>query len=180
MSTTMPVFTIGHSNRTIEAFIGLLKLAGVDLLADVRAYPVSRYSPQFGKAPLSASLDTVGIAYRHLPALGGMRPDTRPDSPNGMWQGAFRSYADYALTPPFRAGFDALIGLAREHTVSIMCAEADWHHCHRQIITDYLLAAGVEVRHIVNSGIEPAHLNAGARPQADGSVLYPPLQASLF
>jgi uncharacterized protein (DUF488 family) len=178
--STMPIFTIGHSNRAIEAFTGLLRGADVDLLVDVRAYPNSRYSPQFGKVPLSASLEAAAIAYRHLPVLGGMRPDTRPDSPNGMWQGAFRSYADYALTPPFRAGLDTLIGLSREHIVAIMCAEADWHHCHRQIITDYLLAAGIEVRHIVNSGTEPAHLNQGARPQADGSVLYPPLQASLF
>jgi uncharacterized protein (DUF488 family) len=175
-----PIFTIGHSNRTIDAFIGMLSAAGVELLADVRAYPVSRYSPQFTKPALSASLETAGIAYRHMPVLGGMRPDARPDSPNGMWEGAFRNYADYALTAPFRAGLDALIDLSREQTVSIMCAEADWHHCHRQIITDYLLAAGIEVRHIVNSGIEPARLNAGAAPQADGSVLYPPVQPSLF
>jgi uncharacterized protein (DUF488 family) len=176
----MSIFTIGHSNRTIDAFIGLLKGAGVELLADVRAYPASRYSPQFSKAPLTASLEAAGIAYRHMPVLGGMRPDTRSDSPNGMWEGAFRNYADYALTAPFRTGLDSLMALSRERTVSIMCAEADWHHCHRQIIADYLLAAGIEVRHIVNSGIEPAALNAGARPQPDGGVLYPPVQPSLF
>lgn len=176
----MSVFTIGHSNRSIEAFIAFLNGPDVDLLADVRAYPVSRYSPQFSKVALAASLEAAGIAYRHVPALGGRRPEAKGSSPNGLWEGAFRNYADYALTPPFRAGLDALIRLSNERTVAIMCAEADWHNCHRRIVTDYLLAAGIDVRHIMNAGIEAAHLTEGARLEPDGRVLYPASQPTLF
>jgi uncharacterized protein (DUF488 family) len=176
----MPVFTIGHSNRTIEAFIALLKGAAVDLLADVRAYPTSRFSPQFNKARLAASLDGADIAYRHMPALGGRRPDGKGPSPNNLWEGGFRNYADYALTPPFRAGLDVLIALSNEHTVAIMCAEADWHNCHRRIVADYLLASEIDVRHIMSNGIETAHLTVGAQAQPDGRVLYPASQPTLF
>ena len=177
----MPIFTIGHSNRTIDAFATLLKSASVDLLADVRSYPVSRYSPQFNKDPLAESLSAERIAYRHLPALGGRRPVSKQPSPNGLWrEGGFRNYADYAMTPAFRGGLDQLLVLGGEHTIAIMCAEADWHNCHRRIVTDYLLAAGVDVRHIMNNGIEEAHLTDGARPQPDKSVLYPPAQGQLL
>jgi uncharacterized protein (DUF488 family) len=175
------VFTIGHSNRVITAFTALLKNAGVDLLADVRSYPVSRYSPQFNKAVLEESLTGEGIGYRHLPALGGRRPASTKPSPNGLWrEGGFRNYADYAMTSPFRGGFDTLLTLAQEHTVAIMCAEADWHNCHRRIVTDYLLMAGVEVRHILDKGIESAQLTPGAHPNGDGHVIYAPAQGQLF
>ena len=177
----LPVFTIGHSNRTIAAFTALLKGAGVDLLADVRSYPVSRYAPQFNKAELAKSLTEAGVGYRHLSALGGRRPASKPPSPNGLWrEGGFRNYADYALNPAFRTGLDTLRALGREHTVAIMCAEADWHNCHRRIVTDYLLAAGVEVRHILDRGIEPAQLTPGARSEDGGRVIYPPAQGELL
>src|SRR5574337_1071189 len=167
-SVFMTVFTIGHSKRPIEAFIALLKGAGVDLLVDIRAFPASRFSPQFNKAALAASLEAAGIAYRHLPALGGRRPKSKTPSPNGFWRvQGFRNYADYALTEGFRQGFDELLALAGTHTVAIMCAEADWHKCHRRIVTDYLLAAGVDVRHVMERGIEPAALTPGAEVQRD-------------
>lgn len=177
----MPIFTIGHSNRTTVAFTALLKRAGVDLLADVRSYPVSRYAPQFNKDALAASLGGEGIAYCHLPALGGRRPASKAPSPNGLWrEGGFRNYADYAMTPAFRAGLDVLLALGQEHAVAIMCAEADWHNCHRRIVTDYLLAAGVEVRHILDKGIEAAQLTPGARAEDGGHVIYAPVQGELL
>lgn len=177
----MPIFTIGHSNRTIALFTTLLKSASVDLLADVRSYPVSRYSPQFNKAALEESLLGEGIIYRHLPALGGRRPAFKHPSPNTLWhEGGFRNYADYAMTPAFQTGLDVLLGLGREYTVAIMCAEADWHNCHRRIVTDYLLAAGIDVRHILDRGIEPAQLTPGARAGTDGRVVYAPTQGELF
>jgi uncharacterized protein (DUF488 family) len=177
----MPIFTIGHSNRTITAFTTLLKSASVDLLADVRSYPVSRYSPQFNKATLEESLLGEEIVYRHLPALGGRRPVSKQPSPNSLWrEGGFRNYADYAMTPAFRAGLDILLELGREHTVAIMCAEADWHNCHRRIVTDYLLAANVEVHHILDRGIEAAQFTPGARKETGGRVIYAPAQGELF
>ncbi|MGE5537203.1 MAG: DUF488 family protein [Gemmatimonas sp.] len=170
----MRVYTIGHSNRSIDTFLTLLKGAGVDLLADIRTKPASRFSPQFNSKALAASLDAAGIAYRHVPALGGLRPAADEPSPNTYWQvGAFRNYADYAMTSRFRDGLDELLALAQDHTVAIMCAEADWHRCHRQIVTDYLLAAGVEVHHILANGVEEAAMHDAARIEPDGRIVYP-------
>jgi uncharacterized protein (DUF488 family) len=178
------IHTIGHSTRTAEELIGLLREAGVDLLVDVRTVPRSRFNPQFNTDALPAPLAEAGIGYRHLAPLGGLRhhPKDAPPSPNTAWRSeAFRNYADYALTAPFRAGFDELLRLADEHVCAIMCAEAVWWRCHRRIVTDYLLTAGVAVRHIMDHGkIEPASLTPGAEPQSDGTILYPAAQGELI
>jgi uncharacterized protein (DUF488 family) len=169
------VFTIGHSTRTIAAFLALLREAGVDCLVDVRRFPGSRRHPQFNAVALSESLAEAGILYRHLPSLGGRRGGTRDkESPHTLWrEEAFRNYADFAETPEFRAGFAALLALAAAHRVAIMCAEAVWWRCHRRIIADYLIAAGVSVMHILAAGkIEPAQLTPEATIRPDGSVLY--------
>ena len=171
------IYTVGHSTRSADELIALLREAGVDLLADIRTAPRSRFNPQFNADALPQTLAAAGIGYRHMAALGGLRhrPKGAPPSPNGMWQSeAFRAYADYALTPPFRTALDELRGLAEERTCAIMCAEAVWWQCHRRIVADYLLAAGEAVCHIMAPGkIEPASLTRGAKPQPDGSILYP-------
>lgn len=180
----MTVFTIGHSTRSIEDFIAALKAAGVGMLADIRRFPKSRRYPHFNGENLAPALAEAGIGYRHFPELGGRRgkrADGLP-SPNTLWrQEPFRNYADYAETAEFRAAFDKLTALTREQTVAIMCAEAVWWRCHRRIVTDYLLAEGIEVRHILAQGkIEPASLTPGAEPHPDGTVLYPPAQGELI
>ncbi|HWD58844.1 MAG TPA: DUF488 domain-containing protein, partial [Stellaceae bacterium] len=174
------IFTIGHSTRSAEELIALLREAEVDLLIDVRTVPRSRFNPQFNADALPKSLAAAGIGYRPFPALGGLRhrPKGAPPSPNGLWQNeAFQAYADYALTPAFRAALGELRGLAGEHTPAIMCAEAVWWRCHRRIVADYLLAAGDTVEHIMGPGkIEPASLTPGAAPRPDGTIVYPPAQ----
>lgn len=177
----MPIFTIGHSNRTIEAFVALLREADVDLVIDVRASPGSRYNPQFNGGTLKASLAAADVAYRHMPDLGGRRGSGPIVSPNGHWpEGAFRNYADHATTPEFRAALDQVVQQAARRRPAVMCAEADWQHCHRRIIADYLLAADHEVRHIRGPGdIEPARLDPAAERRADGSLVYPPAQDEL-
>ena len=119
-----------------------------------------------------------------MPALGGLRhrPKGAPPSPNGLWQNeAFQAYADYALTPAFRVALDELRRLAHDHTVAIMCAEAVWWRCHRRIITDYLLASGEAVEHIMGPGkIEPASLTQGAEQRPGGTILYPSAQGQLI
>jgi uncharacterized protein (DUF488 family) len=154
----------------------LLRDNAVERLVDVRAVPRSRTNPQFNTEALPASLAVAGIGYTHLKALGGLRhrPKGAPPSANTLWRNdAFRNYADYAMTPAFRAGLDELCELAQSQRCAIMCAEAVWWRCHRRIVADYLLARGVEVRHIMGPRRpEPASLTPGARALPDGTILY--------
>ena len=169
-----PVFTIGHSTRSVAELIGLLGEAAADLLADVRAFPRSRTNPQFNGPELERALAPAGITYRYLPALGGRRHAGKGPSPNMLWRNeSFRAYADYAGTAEFHAGLEELCALAAEHRCAVMCAEAVWWRCHRRIIADYLLAAGFEVVHILGPGkLTPAALTPGAR-RTGGSLVYP-------
>ena len=180
----MEVYTIGHSTRTQDELIALLKEAGVGSLVDVRSYPRSRTNPQFNSDVLAGALERAGMGYRHMKALGGRRgaQDLGRPSPNGLWrQEAFRNYADYALSSAFAAALGELRVLARERPTAIMCAEALWWQCHRRIVTDYLLAAGDQVLHILKPGtIEQAGLTPGADPQSDGTLHYPGEQGELF
>lgn len=170
-----PVFTIGHSTRSVAELIELLGEAAADLVADVRAFPRSRTNPQFNAQALEEALAPAGIAYRCLPALGGRRHGGKGLSPNMLWRNeSFRAYADYAGTAEFRAGLGELCALAGEHRCAIMCAEAVWWRCHRRIIADYLLASGFEVVHILAPGkLTPAALTPGAQRAADGGLVYP-------
>jgi uncharacterized protein (DUF488 family) len=175
--TSHPVFTIGHSTRTLAAFVSLLRQVDVTLLVDVRSIPRSRTNPQFNAETLPDSLAAEGIGYRYLGALGGRRHHRKgaPPSLNAYWRvAAFRSYADYAETEEFRAGLAALRALARENRLAIMCAEAVWWRCHRRIITDYLLAGGTGVEHIMGPcQVVSAVLTPGARAVPDGTLRYP-------
>jgi uncharacterized protein (DUF488 family) len=174
LKKVMRIFTIGHSNRPIDAFVALLQREGINAVADIRKHPGSRHNPQYNAKALTQALDVAGILYRHIPALGGMRDKSEEPSPNTHWQvGAFRNYADYAMTSGFRDGLRELMALAERHTAAIMCAEADWHHCHRRIVTDYLLAAGVDVHHILDSGVEEAAFHDTATIEPDGRIIYP-------
>jgi len=180
----MAVYTIGHSTRSVEELIGMLTDAGVTSLLDVRSFPRSRTNPQFNADVLAEALGGARIGYRHMKAFGGRRgaQDLGGPSPNGLWrESAFRNYADYALSPAFAAALGELKEMARDRRCALMCAETLWWRCHRRIITDYLLVAGLEVRHILGPGkIEPATLTPGAAPRADGSIHYPGGQGELF
>lgn len=173
---TRPVYTIGHSTRSIEEFIALLAEHGIERLVDVRRFPGSRRHPQFGSAALEASLGEAGIGYRHAEALGGRRTsEAGADSRNGAWtHPAFRAYADYMGTPAFQRELARLLDEARASTVVIMCAEAVPWRCHRRLITDALLARGVEVRDIVGPGrATPASLSPHAVVMDGGEIVYP-------
>ncbi|HUL73734.1 MAG TPA: DUF488 domain-containing protein [Vicinamibacterales bacterium] len=166
------LWTIGHSTRTIEDFIALLTEYGIESLADVRQFPGSRRYPQFGQRALDESLSRAGIAYEHVPELGGRRRP-RPDSPNTAWRHeAFRGYADYMMTDQFRAGVVRLLDLARRRRTAFMCAEAVWWQCHRGLIADYLKAAGHDVVHILGPGKTEAHPFTSAARIVDGALSY--------
>lgn len=142
------VLTVGHSTRSLEEFIALLRAHGVEQLVDVRTMPRSRRSPQFNRETLPAALAAIGIGYTHLPSLGGLR-HAHADSPNMAWRNAsFRGYADYMASPEFAAGLDELLALASERQVAIMCAEAVPWRCHRSLIADALIARGFAVEDI--------------------------------
>ena len=175
--TTSTFFTIGHSTRTVAEFVDLLRELNVDLVVDVRSMPRSRTNPQFNLETLPEGLARWQIGYRHVAELGGLRGKQRlaESSPNPYWRvRSFRNYADYALTEPFAAGLAQLREQGSQHRCTIMCAEAVWWRCHRRIITDYLLAAGEQVMHILGpSQVEEARLTPGAVLRDDGTVVYP-------
>jgi uncharacterized protein (DUF488 family) len=169
--------TIGHSNRGLDEFVGMLREVRVDLLIDVRSFPRSRGNPVFNIDRLPADLAKVQIGYRHCPALGGRRskqPAIDPDL-NAMWRvQSFHNYADYALSDEFAAAFAELIRLGHKQRLALMCAEAVWWRCHRRVITDYLLMNGHKVDHLMGPGrIDHAEPTPGAQKTQLGKVIYP-------
>ena len=175
--TTNTFFTIGHSTRTLAEFVELLRESNVDLVVDVRSMPRSRTNPQFNLKTLPKGLAPWQIGYRHMAELGGLRGQQgfAESSLNAYWRvRSFRNYADYALTEPFALGLAGLREQGSQRRCAIMCAEAVWWRCHRRIITDYLLAAGEQVMHILGmSQVEEARLTPGAVLRDDGTVVYP-------
>ena len=178
----MPAFfTIGHSTRSIDDFVALLRSAGVELVADVRAIPRSRTNPQFNLEALPASLAAAGIGYEHLPALGGRRGRSAAGSSNDFWQNAsFRNLPLRRSFSPFCTPDPGCETPSRPRrgdnwqACAVMCAEAVWWRCHRRIIADYLLAEGETVFHILGPAhIEPARSTPSARRMPDGTLIYP-------
>jgi uncharacterized protein (DUF488 family) len=176
---TLPFFTVGHSTRILEEFIELLREAEIRLVADIRTVPRSRTNPQFNKDTLPGALAAFDISYEHMAALGGLRGKAKGGSPdvNAFWTNqSFHNYADYALTTPFQKGLQHLLDEGHQRRCTIMCSEAVWWRCHRRIVTDYLIARGEAVFHIMGKArLEPARMTAGAVIQPDGKVVYPAL-----
>jgi uncharacterized protein (DUF488 family) len=165
--------TVGHSNRSAGDFVRLLEAHGVKLLVDVRTVPRSRHNPQFNRETLPATLEDAGIAYVHMPALGGLRKP-RKDSANTAWRkDSFRGYADYMQTPEFAAALDGLIALEASHHIAVMCAEAVPWRCHRSLIADALTARGIAVRHIISRAESRAHAMTSFARVNGAEVTYP-------
>ncbi len=169
--------SVGHSNRSIDEFIDILRHAEVGLLVDVRSFPRSRSNPVFNIDRLPGDLERFQIGYRHAAALGGRRRKQLgvEDAANAMWRvRSFHNYADYALGDEFGEAFDELVTMGRETRLAMMCSEAVWWRCHRRIITDHLLANGHSVDHLMGGHrVDTASLTPGAQPIGDGKVVYP-------
>ena len=175
---SLPFYTIGHSTRTMDEFVKLLRTAGVSLVVDIRTVPKSRTNPQYNKETLPDSLAAFQIAYEHIAELGGLRGKMQGVAPevNGFWDNqSFHNYSDYAaLSETFRRGLDRLIELGQERRCAMMCSESVWWRCHRRIVADYLIARGETVFHLMgNDRVEPARLTRGARIRPSGTVVYP-------
>jgi len=167
------IYTIGHSTRSIEQFLGLLQAHNIEELVDVRTVPKSRHNPQFGQEELAAALQQAGISYMHLGKLGGLRHSSK-DSVNLGWQNSsFRGFADYMATPEFQQGLDELKAIAEKKRVVIMCAEAVPWRCHRSLIADALTTQGWQVLHIQSKKTASPHELTPFLKVQDGKLTYP-------
>jgi len=167
------IYTIGHSTRSIEQFLGLLQAHNIEELVDVRTVPQSRHNPQFGQEELAAALQQAGIGYMHLGKLGGLRHSSK-DSINLGWQNSsFRGFADYMATPEFQEGLDELKAIAEKKRVAIMCAEAVPWRCHRSLIADALTTQGWQVLHIQSKKTASPHEPTPFLKVQDGKLTYP-------
>ncbi len=168
----MTVWTVGHSTRSAEEFVQILRVHEIQVLVDVRSFPGSRRLPQFNREALAESLREAGIDYRHEPRLGGRRTP-RADSHNTAWQNAsFRAYADHMESEEFKLGVKDLLELARSARVTVMCAESLWWRCHRSLIADYLKAGGHTVIHILKKTKIEEHPYTPAARIVEGQLSY--------
>lgn len=170
--TEPTVWTIGHSNRSLDAFLALLHAHEIGQVADVRRYAGSRAHPHFNPDALAESLARVGIGYVPFPELGGRRTPV-PGSKNTVWRNqAFRGYADYMETPEFRQGLERLVRVAGERPTTLLCAEAVWWRCHRSLIADALKADGIRVLHVMGGGRAVEHPYTSAASLVAGRLRY--------
>jgi uncharacterized protein (DUF488 family) len=168
------IFTVGHSTLPIERFVALLQGYGIEYLADIRTIPRSRRNPQFEGAALGRSLSAAGIEYVAMPALGGLRR-TRKDSPNGGWRNAsFRGYVDYMQTEAFESALQSLIGMSRQASTAIMCAEAVPWRCHRSLVADALSVRDVPVVEILSPTSSRKHRLTPFAHVEGLRITYPP------
>jgi uncharacterized protein (DUF488 family) len=168
----MEIWSIGHGARPLEEFLVMLRAADIRTVADVRLAPGSRRHPHFGGTALGGALGEAGIAYVHLPSLGGRRKP-RADSPHrALRVAAFRGYADHMETEEFARGYDRLVSLARESRTAFICAETLWWRCHRRLIADRLTADGWTVTHLLAPGKSEPHVLWDAARPGDGHLVY--------
>lgn len=180
MPAERTVWTVGHSTRTIDEFIEMLRSFSIGQVVDVRHFPGSRKFPQYNKEALRDSLLEAKISYEHIIQLGGRRT-SHPDSRNTAWRHpAFRGYADHMETSSFIDGISRLEKIAQHKRTAYMCSEAVWWRCHRSLISDFLKAKGWIVQHIMDVGKASEHPYTSAAQIIDGQLSYIPLDELPF
>ena len=175
--SSIRLYTIGHSTRSFDDFLSLLKQFGIQTLTDIRSRPGSRKFPHFDRENLEKVLPEHGVDYVWIPKLGGLRRDGKGSvSRNtGLTSPGFRNYADHMEEAEFKEGVSELLAIAVRSPTAYMCAEALWWRCHRRLLSDYLVAHGLEVFHIVDTrSFHPHKITEGAVVSPEGNVLYPP------
>ncbi len=167
------LYTIGHSTRTLKELVDALQAHGIQTLADIRAFPMSRRLPQFNREALEKSLPAAGIQYVWMKELGGYRKKTRDESPHvALRNASFRNYADYMLTADFEQAAARLIGLGEAGPTAYMCAERMYFQCHRMLVSDWLVLHGHEVLHIDGIGPVKRHGVMSEARMVEGKVIY--------
>lgn len=142
------IFTVGHSTRSIEDLIALLKGHEIQTVIDIRSIPKSRHNPQFNQDILRQSLKNRRIGYRYFKELGGLRRPLKDSLNTGWINASFRGYADYMQTDTFEKGLEKLEKIAQKKRCVLLCAEAAFWRCHRSLVADALLARKWKVFHI--------------------------------
>lgn len=169
---SLTIWTVGHSTRSLDEFVALLKHYRIETIADVRRFPESRRLPHFGSKLLQEALASHKIEYDWIPELGGRRSPKR-DSPNISWRhAAFRGYADHIATEEFASGLFELMTIAEGLRTAVMCAEVLWWRCHRRLIADVLTSLGVEVVHIRDETSAEIHRLAAPAQMVNGVLTY--------
>lgn len=167
------LWTIGHSNRSAEDFLRLLKTHQIQAIADVRRFPGSRRHPHFGAEELARQLAEEGIDYRHFADLGGRRGRSSEDSPNTAWRvESFNAYADYMATSEFKQALRDLIEWAEQRRVAVMCSEAVPWRCHRRLISDAVLIQGGTVLDITGLSSPKPHRLTDFAQVHNGQLIY--------
>lgn len=167
------IYTVGHSTRTFDELVALLRAFEISALADIRTIPRSRRNPQFNTDTLRTALRSRRIRYVHLAELGGLRRAAK-DSPNMAWRNAsFRGFADYMLTDDFERGLEKLHALAADRRVALMCAEAVPWRCHRSLVADVLTVRGAKVEHITSAKRSAPHRLTSFAEVQGKRVTYP-------
>lgn len=166
------VYSVGHSNRSMEQLLSLLHGAGLRLLVDIRSQPGSTRHPQFESEALRAELEEAGLQYHWAGrSLGGLRTP-HADSPHtALREDSLRGFADHMASDNFKKGAAQLINLASRSPTVMLCAERLPENCHRQLLSDYLLLQGVTVVHLLDPGMSREHqLSAQARRESSHLV----------
>ena len=172
----LTAWTIGHSTRAIEDFLEVLAAHRIEAIADVRRFPGSRRLPQFQSDALAAALETHGIAYRWIAALGGRRRADDAAAPTAWRHAAFHAYANHVASEEFAGGLHELLDMAHGLRTAVMCAEVLWWRCHRRLVADVLVSVGVEVVHLRDARVaEPHRLAAPARLERGRLTYAPPV-----
>jgi len=168
----MTIFTVGHSNRSLEDFLALLKKHGIQVVVDVRRFPSSKKFQHFNRGNLEVALKREGIEYIWMEELGGFRREGLKDSPNiAIRSKGFRNYADHMFTQEFKNAIKRVIELEKGRRVALMCSEKFFWRCHRKFIADYLSVHGYEVIHIINNSLRVHRLSRMARV-INGELIY--------
>lgn len=172
MSTENEIWTIGHSTRTLNEFVEMLKSFSIKTLVDIRSLPGSNKFPQYNQDALQKSLMLNDIDYQYFEELGGRRK-TNPESKNTIWRNkSFRGYADYMETEEFADGLKKLEDLAQQSRTVIMCAEAVWWRCHRSMVADALKVKGWQVMHVMSENKATEHPFTQPAQVIDGKLNY--------
>jgi len=172
-SNSPPIYTIGHSTRSVAKLVELLRRQDIRTVVDIRRFPRSAHNPQFNAETVASELAGSAIAYVHEPRLGGRRHNTVIDGENAGWRNtSLRAFADYMATTEFQGGLTKISELSRGGPLAIMCSEAVPWRCHRSLVADALLACGREVFDIIGDRVSAHRITPFARVNGT-RVTYP-------